>query len=338
MPPAPTGAHLSSIGRRVGAFTIDLVVALGLSGAVLAITGEPAYAGLAILEVVIALCVWEARTGRTVGNSVLGLRTARVDGLTAPGVGRVVRRALVVGAGFLVAAVGQWAVVASGAWDRSPRRQGWHDAFAGTLVVDVSRRRGRETDHPSPAARHQPWGTAPEPEPVPVPAAAPGPATRWEAPVTATVTPGAPASPARTPAPAAQVPPPAVAPPGAPGHLSPVPPGPRRRYVLSFDNGQTFTVSGSGLVGRRPESAAGEHHDALLAIDDAARSVSKTHLEFGVDDTGFWVSDRGSTNGTTVLTSSGDPLDVLVGMRAHVPADGSVRVGERQFTARPAAG
>ncbi|MBI9114365.1 RDD family protein [Sanguibacter suaedae] len=314
MTAVPTGAHVSPIARRVVAFAIDLVVCLGLAGTVLALTDEPWYAALTLLETVVAICVWEARTGRTVGNSVLGLRTVRVDGLLAPGIGRVARRALVVGAGFLVAAVGQWAVVASGAWDRSPRRQGWHDAFAGTLVVDVSRRSAATAGRGTPAPRADPWGPMPVAGPATFPqvqdvAPRPGPAR----PVPAAPAPVA----ARPPEDAASRP---------------------RRYVLAFDNGQTFTVSGTGLVGRRPESAAGEHHDAHLAIDDAARSVSKTHLEFGVDGTGFWVSDRGSTNGTTVLTSSGDPLDVLVGMRVHVPADGSVRVGERQFTARPAAG
>lgn len=409
---APTPMPVAPVGRRVAAFLVDLVVtALVVAGVYLG-TEEVLYAALALVEVPVALCVWEARSGLTVGNALLGIRTVRADGPFAPGIGRSVVRGLVVLAGFLVAAVGQFVVVASGAWDRSPLKQGWHDALARTTMIDVSRRSSsrrarnradRAGDAPGAAGQpvfHAPLVSAPGVTSgradleLPVTPVAPAETARAVPAGVSAVQPAAPLVP--PPAPAAPPHPAAPARPAAPAHsvapahpLAPAPPSPvvpaaaqalpqalstwapppRRlaspdqgvpvaapaaahlagppaapatraatgAYLLSFDNGQSFTVHGSGLVGRKPQSAPGEQHDALLAVDDENRSLSKTHLEFGIDEGGFWVTDRGSTNGTSVLTAHGEPLDVLVGVRIHVPADGSVRVGRRQFTARPLA-
>ena len=41
--------------------------------------------------------------------------------------------------------VGQWVVVASGAWDRTPAQRGWHDKAAGTLVLRAGRVRRAAT-------------------------------------------------------------------------------------------------------------------------------------------------------------------------------------------------
>ena len=389
------------MGRRVAAFVVDLAVTALVVGGVYLATGELLYAALALVEVPVALCVWEARSGRTVGNTLLRIRTVRTDGPFAPGIGRSTVRGLVVLAGFLVAAVGQFVVVASGAWDRSPLKQGWHDVLARTTMIDVSRRsssrraagRAAQGANPSAGVRqpvfHDPVVIAPEvpsgradlaapPAPTlaraaqitPVPLAPVPPASASVAPTQPAPAPLAPTQPApprrapahsapahraptaplpatapalSSPASAGPHPVPVWAPPpmsGAPATTTPAPHAPARRaetvgFLLSFDNGQSFTVHGSGLVGRKPQSAPGEQHDDLLAVDDENRSLSKTHLEFGIDEGGFWVTDRGSTNGTSVLTAHGEPLDVLVGVRIHVPGDGSVRVGRRQFTARP---
>ena len=390
--PAAPPMAVAPVGRRVAAFVVDLVVTALVVGGVYLATGELLYAAIALVEVPVALCVWEARSGLTVGNALLRIRTVRADGPFAPGIGRSAVRGLVVLAGFLVAAVGQFVVVASGAWDRSPLKQGWHDALGRTTMIDVSRRsssrraaaRAAQGANPSAGPRqpvfHDPVVTAPEVPsgraelaappasapsraaqiaPVPLTPALPAPAALApvqpapvrRAPAHRAPTAPLPPPPAASPAPSAPVsagphpvpvwaPPPASVPTGVPASGTSAPPAPARRaetvgFLLSFDNGQSFTVHGSGLVGRKPQSAPGEQHDDLLAVDDENRSLSKTHLEFGIDAGGFWVTDRGSTNGTSVLTAHGEPLDVLVGVRIHVPGDGSVRVGRRQFTARP---
>lgn len=105
----------------------------------------------------------EARTGKTPGNLLMGIRSADNDGY-APGAGAVFLRGLVTGAGILLAVAGavlvvvfQWfglalfilgplvlagtawavLVVVSNTWDKNGRLRGWHDTAAKTLAFDV---------------------------------------------------------------------------------------------------------------------------------------------------------------------------------------------------------
>jgi uncharacterized RDD family membrane protein YckC len=110
-----------------------------------------------------SLAMLEARSGVTLGNRLMGIRSTDADG-NAPGGGAVFLRGLITGAGvllaLLVAAVlvifqwfgvallvlgplvflgSAWAVlvVLSSAWDRNGKLRGWHDTAAKTLVFDV---------------------------------------------------------------------------------------------------------------------------------------------------------------------------------------------------------
>ena len=220
--PAFDGVAPAGVGRRLGAYAVDLAAVLVVAGAVLAVAG-PVYAALAGLEVAVGLVVWEARSGRTVGNALLGLRTAKEEAPFAPGLGRAVGRALVLGAGHLTG-VGQWLVVASSSFDRSGRGQAWHDRAVGTLVVDV---RSLRTDADADAAVTGPvLSGAPVPPVVVspaavVPPAAPVPPTPPAPPVP--TVPHKVAAPAQPPAPRLPTAP-AVAPPVAPPATSPVAP------------------------------------------------------------------------------------------------------------------
>lgn len=118
--------------------------------------------GLTLVYLVVLLGM-EGRSGKTLGNHVMGIRSADKDGY-APGGGGVFLRGLITGAGIiltLVAAVAivifkwfdvavfilgpllligaVWAVlvVVSNTWDRNGRLRGWHDSAAKTLVFDV---------------------------------------------------------------------------------------------------------------------------------------------------------------------------------------------------------
>ena len=109
------------------------------------------------------LATLEARTGATLGNRLMGIRSTDGDGF-APGGGAVFLRGLVTGAGLLLAGIAaaavvlfQWfgvallvlgpmlflgaawavLVVLSSAWDRNGQLRGWHDTAAKTLVFDV---------------------------------------------------------------------------------------------------------------------------------------------------------------------------------------------------------
>ncbi|MGG5172058.1 RDD family protein [Pseudarthrobacter sp. J1738] len=115
------------------------------------------------LAYIVFQCIWESGTGKTVGNSILGLRTTEFEGY-APGGGPVFVRGVIMGAGAILGVIAvvlsivfQWfsivlwvvigtAVIAaawgiltavSNAWDSNGKRQGWHDKAAKSLVFDV---------------------------------------------------------------------------------------------------------------------------------------------------------------------------------------------------------
>ncbi len=103
------------------------------------------------------------------------------------------------------------------------------------------------------------------------------------------------------------------------------------RFVLQFSTGESVTVSGAGLVGRNPASQPGEFVDQLVTIFDAGKSVSKTHLEFGQDSGRFWVSDRYSTNGSTVRQPDAEPKRCDPGRRYFIARGTRVDIGEQFF-------
>lgn len=118
--------------------------------------------GLTLVYLVVLMGM-EGRSGKTLGNHVMGIRSADKDGYV-PGGGGVFLRGLITGAGIiltLLAAVAivifkwfdvavfilgpllligaVWAVlvVVSNTWDRNGGLRGWHDSAAKTLVFDV---------------------------------------------------------------------------------------------------------------------------------------------------------------------------------------------------------
>ncbi|WP_343998632.1 RDD family protein [Pseudarthrobacter sulfonivorans] len=119
--------------------------------------------GLTLVYLVV-LTGMEGRSGATVGNRAMGIRSADQDGY-APGTGAVFLRGLVTGAGIILAVLAAvlivifkwfdialfilgplvlvgagWAVlvVVSNTWDANGRLRGWHDTAAKTLVFDVN--------------------------------------------------------------------------------------------------------------------------------------------------------------------------------------------------------
>lgn len=103
------------------------------------------------------------------------------------------------------------------------------------------------------------------------------------------------------------------------------------RFVLQFSTGESVTVMGSGLVGRNPSMQPGEFVDQLVPIFDAGKSVSKTHLEYGQDGGRFWISDRYSTNGSTIRQPDTEPRRADPGRRYFVARGTRVDVGEQFF-------
>ena len=340
--PAPRGGALGAAfdgvtpagtGRRIGAFLIDSCVVWAIAGSVFLLTNSLVPAALIAIELAAGLVLWEARSGKTVGNSALGVRVARVETPLAPGTGRAVGRAAVMAIGHLVPGVGPLLILVSTAWDSSGRGAGWHDKAARTVVVDV-RAMQRETAVEEPPAFRSPVVIAPvvpavRPEPWPDVATSAVP--RVFTPVRPVFEPVDQVAP---PAPPVVAPVRQVAPP-----VRQAPPAPRvpASYVLTLDTGQAMSVTGWGYIGRNPQAADGERCNHVIAIDDPDRSLSRTHVRFGIDSTGFWLEDRGSANGTFIVQADGSSVQVGAGERLTVPAGGTVRLGDRTFTVGPLA-
>lgn len=101
------------------------------------------------------------------------------------------------------------------------------------------------------------------------------------------------------------------------------------RFVLQFSTGESYTVMGSGLAGRNPQPEPGEYVDHLVTIVDPARSVSKTHFEFGQRDAVFWFSDRHSGNGSTIREPGAEPRVCEPGRRYAVVRGTRIDIGEQ---------
>ncbi|WP_397426069.1 RDD family protein [Pseudarthrobacter sp. NCCP-2145] len=232
----------ATAGKRLGAAVIDwlpplavLVVtfAIGFAGITRTRSGQfitydtaslvlSGGIGLALTAVYLFTVMGiEARTGKTPGNLLMGIRSADNDGY-APGAGTVFLRGLITGAGIILAllaavlvvvfrwfepalfilaplvlAGAAWAVlvVVSCHWDKNSGLRGWHDKAAKALVFDVKAGRNPITT----GGIQGPYSFAPLDLPpvqqVLSPVAGPQPAPAPPGPVVAS----APASPARTP-------------------------------------------------------------------------------------------------------------------------------------------
>ena len=101
------------------------------------------------------------------------------------------------------------------------------------------------------------------------------------------------------------------------------------RFVLQFSTGESYTVLGSGIIGRNPSPEPGEVIDHIVTIVDPGRSVSKSHLEFGQDNGVFWVSDRHSGNGSVIREPGSEPRYCEPGRRYRVVRGTRIDIGEQ---------
>jgi uncharacterized RDD family membrane protein YckC len=145
-------APAATIGRRVGAFAIDLGIAYGIAAVLIAVavpvvigvgaTGDPVgfavAAGTACLVVGGGLLAWwlvysAMQGGRgSLGQRALGLQLQEVDSGDRIGFWRALWRNIVFGlAGSIV--VGYFSPL----FDSGGRRQGWHDMASRSVVLDI---------------------------------------------------------------------------------------------------------------------------------------------------------------------------------------------------------
>jgi serine/threonine protein phosphatase PrpC len=107
----------------------------------------------------------------------------------------------------------------------------------------------------------------------------------------------------------------------------------RPRTWLEFDDGSAVGVRGRGLMGRDPASATGDEFEHLITLADDTRSVSRTHLEFGIGESGLWIRDRSSTNGS-VIEVDGRRTALQPGLRVPAPAGSTIHLGARHVTVK----
>ncbi|MFJ3403418.1 RDD family protein [Promicromonospora sp. NPDC090134] len=161
--PPPLVAPYAGVGKRFVAWLIDGVIAgvlIGIAAAIglsfidippaLTVVSQEQAAEIAAQAVrvyliagLVGFCfqlsmwIWESRTGRTIGNSAMGLRTLSAEDRSPIGFVRELLRVLVLAAGSLVAGFGQIVVLLSPLWDKGDKVQGWQDKAARSVVVDV---------------------------------------------------------------------------------------------------------------------------------------------------------------------------------------------------------
>jgi uncharacterized RDD family membrane protein YckC len=337
--------------RSAGLIIYDtsLLALLGSIGAVLTL----AYA--------VAVASVEGRSGNTIGNQLMGIRSADKDGC-APGLGAVFLRGIVTGAGILLAVLAAvlvtvlkwfdaaplilgpllllgtaWAVVVvvSSAWDRNGKLRGWHDRAAKTLVFDVVNGR-------NPVATggiEGPYSFAPLDLPPVQQVASPVASRTPVLPGPVAPDPGASQTPVGPLPPAAPVP--AVHPdtavhPDDAIDRTQVRAGvrqdaPEAVLRITLDDGRDFRLERTVLIGRNPAPAAGDSQAQLLPVPDPGRTISKTHLHLLTDGTGIWVTDRHSTNGSAVTTPDGMRTALQPGVPAYVSPGTTVHFGDRTF-------
>lgn len=296
---------LAGLDRRFYAFALDRLVAwpvlavAGLVGYRVSWREGGVWTGVLLLLLgVVAVGVGSAALlalrGATPGKSVLGLRVVDVESGGALGFVPALKRTVVVGlAGLPSFGLGVATLAQTAVLDPDHRRRGWHDRVAGSLVVDVR-----------PPAASEPAEVDEGPRQV----------VNLTAMGLTPTTVAAPGAPAR----------------GTHRALGSDPVG--ARWRVTVDTGESFLVEGRVLLGRRPEVGPGEQVGRLVPLASGDMSVSKTHAELQVaDDGALLVTDRGSTNGST-LVRAGVSRRLPPGKPATLLPGDAVVLGDRRVS------
>ena len=134
----PPAANLADPALRVVAGLIDLIMLAVLFGLVEGVT-KGSHAGALTVDLLVALAYfgyfWSAH-GQTVGQMVFGFRVRDLTTGRFPNVGMAVLRGFIWWLEVVFCCVGAvgWLWMF---WD--PRRQGFHDKVAGTIVTSAQR-------------------------------------------------------------------------------------------------------------------------------------------------------------------------------------------------------
>lgn len=413
----PRGHEVAGLGRRVGAYLIDVIPVAVLSAAAtwaMRLWEGPTVAlvaGVGGLVLILAYGLYQwwayASRGAGIGARLLGVELLGLADGRPVGWWKVFLR-------FLVW-VGLWITVVGGIAMLvflviHERRQGWHDMAVGAVLVQPKAgaepvRRGNATQRrtqtstvglpPHLAEAFSPeasakWGPRDEQPAEPVD---PQGQAGWQPPTSQSSFPGSqpsfPGSQSSAPGFQASAPGPMGQPSGpqaepvAPSH--PPQPGwipmptpssvlePSQRQVkvrsrefgeveeeqgttiaplagagsgrpgdegwyLRLDDGREVDLTVTVLLGRNPQRSEGDPETHLVPASGDGRTISRTHVLIGTDPRGVFVVDRGSTNGTALVTPTGGLEPAPAGVQVRVREGQQVSYGDRWFTVlrRPA--
>ncbi|WP_066587759.1 RDD family protein [Cellulomonas timonensis] len=93
---------------------------------------------------------------------------------------------------------------------------------------------------------------------------------------------------------------------------------------IELHDGRLVQVVGTALFGRNPVAVDGAQ---VVRVVDPGRSVSKTHLQIGIEGGAVWVADRGSTNGTLVTLTDGQQIVCGPEQQVRLPVGATVSFG-----------
>lgn len=97
-------------------------------------------------------------------------------------------------------------------------------------------------------------------------------------------------------------------------------------YTLVLHDGRRIHVESNGVIGRAPQTAAGE---LAVAIDDPERKLSRSHLRYERDTLGrLWITDLRSGNGTEIIRRGDIRVECEPGKRYALLAGDLVLLGD----------
>ena len=100
---------------------------------------------------------------------------------------------------------------------------------------------------------------------------------------------------------------------------------------LRLDTGDVINVTSAVVLGRNPVPAGMWAQADVVPVVDPNFSISKTHLAVRVDGQYMFVTDLGSTNGTSVVAPDGSRTHVLAGAMVPVTKGYSIVFGDRRL-------
>jgi hypothetical protein len=318
-------------GSRIGAYLIDLTLVVGIGLGTFPLADSWPIAAVTGFEAVVVLTLARAATGRTPGSLLVRMVGFASGSDHAPGLGRQSLRTAIQAALHLTV-LGPIISAAS-----TKQGQDWADRVAGTAAVSVPRsQRSLRTDLAADAGTAETVWTAPvhetvgprqvsspdlhpsrTPVPVPRPESA-SPELRLES---------ASPAPRRLATPDQSAP---VARPIRADQTESAPPLPALRAWAIFDSGHQIELSNTLVLGREP--VARNASEQAVPISDPSMSLSRTHLRLGVDNSGVWIEDAFSTNGTGYLTPDGRAVMLTQGQRINVANGTVVLLGDYRLT------